>query len=434
MVKEVNFVKMIQSFNKIEKVKGELKFQGDKSISHRALLISSLANGKSIINNLSVSDDVKSTIKCLSELGIETTLKDNAYIISGRGYKGYKKPKNKLDAGNSGTTARLLAGILAVQNFESVIVGDESLSSRPMKRIIEPLSKMGAIIECNNSKLPLRIFPSTEIHSIQYQLPVASAQVKSAILLTGLHLDEKTTVVESVHTRNHTENLLGLSVVREGNNILSSASRKNYPEPKEYFIPGDISSAMFFIVLALLTKNSRLVIKDVSLNTTRIKCLSILKSMGGKIQIYEMGISNNEIFGDVIVKSSKLSNVHISNDIIPLIIDEIPILTIAGIFAGGNFELRGASELRVKESDRIRTLCLNLRKLGLGVKEFEDGFSVNGDVKKVSEPFESFGDHRIAMAFAILSCLLDEGGKVDGFECVSVSNPDFLKQLQAISN
>lgn len=425
---------MIQSFYKIEKVKGELKFQGDKSISHRVLLISSLANGKSIINNLSVSDDVKSTIKCLSELGIETTLIDNAYIINGRGYKGYKKPKNKLDAGNSGTTARLLAGILAVQNFESVIVGDESLSLRPMKRIIEPLSKMSAIIESNNSKLPLRIFPSKKIHSIQYQLPVASAQVKSAILLAGLHLDEKTTIIESVQTRNHTENLLSLNVTRDGNKILSSVSRNNYPEPKEYYIPGDISSAMFFIVLALLTKNSELVIKDVSLNTTRIKCLSVLESMGGKIQIYEKGISSNEIIGDVIVKSSKLSNVHISSDIIPLIIDEIPILTVAGIFADGNFELRGASELRVKESDRIRTLCLNLRKLGLGVKEFEDGFSVDGDVKKVSEPFESFGDHRIAMAFAILSCLLDEGGKVDGFECVSVSNTDFLKQLQAISN
>ncbi|MDZ7624429.1 MAG: 3-phosphoshikimate 1-carboxyvinyltransferase [Ignavibacteriaceae bacterium] len=399
---------MIQSFNKINKVSGTLSLSGDKSISHRALLISSLADGKSYIKNLSNSDDVKSTISCLRNLGIEIECSKNELIVFGRGYKGYQKPLEQLYAGNSGTTARLLAGILAAQNFESVITGDASLSSRPMKRVIEPLTEMGAKIKANEgSKLPLYISPAENLKSIRYQLPVPSAQVKSAILFAGLHLEDETVVIESQQTRNHTENLLDLRVVKEEEKIISSVSKNNYPEAKEYFIPGDISSAMFFVVLTLLTKNSELLIKDISLNPTRTECLSLLKRMGGNIQIEEKGISNNEIYGDLLVKSSDLSNVRIDKQIIPLIIDEIPILAVAGIFAEGVFELRGASELRVKESDRIKAICTNLLKLGLDVEEFEDGFRVSGSIKKQSEPFDSFGDHRIAMAFAILSSLLE---------------------------
>ncbi|NWG27684.1 MAG: 3-phosphoshikimate 1-carboxyvinyltransferase [Ignavibacteriaceae bacterium] len=424
---------MIHTFRRISKVKGVFKFQGDKSISHRALLISSLADGKSIIKNLSDSDDVKSTIKCLNELGIEILLNYENCTISGRGFKGYSKPNSKLDAGNSGTTARLLSGILSTQNFESVIVGDESLSSRPMKRIIEPLTEMGAVIESNNGKLPLKIFPSKKLHSINYLLPVASAQVKGAVLFAGLHLDEQTIIVERFPTRNHTENLLNLEIVRENEKIISRVSNRNYPKSKEYFIPGDISSALFFIVLVLLTKDSELLIKDVSLNPTRTECLNLFKRMGGYIQIEQKGISNNEIFGDVFIKSSTLSNVKINEEVIPLIIDEIPVLTIAGIFAKGDFELRGASELRLKESDRIKAICNNLLKVGLEVVEFEDGFRVSGSIKKLTEPFESYGDHRIAMAFAILSSLMKEGGEVNEFDCVSVSNPNFLEQLNSIS-
>jgi 3-phosphoshikimate 1-carboxyvinyltransferase len=424
---------MIQSFNKIEKIKGVLKFQGDKSISHRVLLISSLAAGKSIIRNLSDSDDVKSTIHCLKELGIKIELNNNEAIVFGRGFRGYQKSMNPLNAGNSGTTARLLSGILAAQKFESLIEGDQSLSSRPMKRIIKPLSQMGAIIGSIDGKLPIKISPNENLHSINFNLIVPSAQVKSAILFAGLHLDEDTSVVETIQTRNHTENLLDLKVVKEDEKIISAVSKNNYPEAKEYFIPGDISSAMFFIVLTWLTKNSELLIKDISLNPTRIECLSLLKRMGGNIQIEEKGISNNEAYGDLLVKSSDLSNVKIDKKFIPLIIDEIPVLTIAGIFAEGLFELQGAAELRVKESDRIKAICTNLLKLGLEIEEFDDGFGVSGSIKKQSEPFNSFGDHRIAMAFSILSCLLNEGGEVDGFECVSVSNPDFLQQLRSIS-
>jgi len=426
---------MVQQFQKIKSINGTLYLSGDKSISHRTLLISSLASGNSEIKNLSNSDDVKSTMSCLASLGINFEHSAKKITVFGNGYKGYKQPAKPIYAGNSGTTARFLAGILAAQNFESVITGDQSLSLRPMRRVIEPLTEMGAKITANdNGRVPLCISPSDNLNPIHYHLHVASAQVKSAVLLVGLHLDSDTTIIETSSTRNHTENLLGLKVVYQEGKIISSVSRENYPEPKEYFIPGDISTAMFFIVLALLTKNSELIIKNVSLNPTRIECLKIVRRMGGNIEIEERGVSNNEAYGDVIVRSSELHTVQIKKNIIPLIIDEIPALTIAGIFADGNFELRGATELRVKESDRIKAICSNLLKLGLDIEEFEDGFNVSGKIKNSSGSFNSFGDHRIAMAFAVLSSNLEGGGKVEGFECASVSNPDFLKQLGSIGH
>jgi len=413
---------MKQKFTKIHSIGGSLFFSGDKSISHRALLISSLANGKSIIRNLSRSDDVNSTIKCLNDLGVRIESSGGKYYVTGRGFKGFIKPVNELNAGNSGTTARLLSGLLAVQNFDSVVSGDSSLSSRPMKRIIEPLTNMGAVIKSNeDGRLPLYFSTPKKMNSISYQLPIASAQVKSAILFAGLHADDETTVIESSQTRNHTENLLGLDVLSAENKIISSVSKKNYPLPKEYFIPGDISSAIFFIVLALVSSKSEIVLNDVLLNSTRIESVNILQKMGGKIYINETGISNNEVYGDVIVKS-------------PSIIDEIPALTIAGIFAEGKFELYGASELRVKESDRIKSILTNLTKISLNIDESADGFTISGNAKKPVDAFNSFGDHRIAMAFGILSSLLDGGGEVENFECVSVSNPDFMKQLQSVSN
>ena len=425
---------MNQPFKKINYVNGSLSFAGDKSISHRALLISSLASGISEIKNLSNSDDVKSTMSCLASLGINFEHSAEKINVFGNGYKGYKQPAKPIYAGNSGTTARLLAGILVAQNFESVIVGDQSLSLRPMNRVIEPLSEMGAKLKANDKgRLPLYISPSDKLNAIQYQLPVASAQVKSAILLAGLHLDSKTTVMESFPTRNHTENLLGLKVVDQEGKIISYSSRDYYPEVKNYFIPGDISSAMYFIVLTLISKNSELIVKNVSLNPTRIECLNILKRMGGNIEIDESGVSNNEVYGDVLVRSSDLQNVQIDEGIIPQIIDEIPALTIAGIFADGNFALIGVAELGVKESDRIKAICTNLLKLGLDVEGYKDGFNVSGKIKNSSGSFNSFGDHRIAMAFAILSSHLEGGGKVEGFECASVSNPEFSKQLNSIS-
>lgn len=425
---------MIKAFPKIEKVSGTIYFPGDKSISHRALLISSLADGKSIINNLPESEDVKSTLSCLENLGIKTEKSGKDFVVYGRGFKGYKPSLKQLYAGNSGTTARLLTGILSVQNFDSIIEGDLSLSSRPMKRLIDPLLQMNCRLKSNDGKLPVHICPSDNLKPISYILPVPSAQVKSAILFAGLHLEEETSVTELIRTRNHTENLLGLKVLNNKGKIISISSMKYYPEAKEYFIPGDISSAMFFIVLTLLTKNSELIIKNVCLNPSRIEAVNLLKKMGAKIQMDLKGESNNEAFGDLLVKSSQLSNIKIKPEIIPLIIDEIPVLSIAGIFAEGDFEINNATELRNKESDRIKSLCSNLQKTGMTVEESEDGFRISGEIKYADVIFSSFGDHRIAMAFAILSSLLKYGGKVEGFEASVISNPGFLKQLQSISS
>jgi len=425
---------MIKDFNKIDKVEGELSIPGDKSISHRAVMFSAMANGTSRIYNLTNGEDVKSTQKCFKKLGVEIRHEKDFIEVRGNGYKGFRKPEDLLDAGNSGTTTRLISGILIAQDFESIIVGDESLSKRPMKRIINPLIEMGGkITATENNTLPLSIYPSESLHAIKYELPMASAQVKSAVLLAGLHCNEATAVIERNPSRDHTERMLGLRVEKSAKGIISYSSRENYPEPKEYIIPSDISTAAFFIVLALLSKGSYLKIKNVSLNETRTGILQVLKEMGGGIERENERKTAGEPLGDLIIKGSKLNNIIIHEGIIPNIIDEIPILSIAGIFAEGDFTLSNASELRGKETDRINAICYNLKLLGLEVDEYKDGFSFRGKIKNSSPIFESFGDHRIAMAFGILSLLLQGGGKINNFDCVSISNPDFIKQIESIT-
>jgi 3-phosphoshikimate 1-carboxyvinyltransferase len=303
-----------------------------------------------------------------------------------------------------------------------------------MGRIIEPLEKMGCKINSKDGKLPLHFLPSDRIKAIDYILPVASAQVKGAVLLAGLHNKEFTTVEENnLFTRDHTERMLNLPVEIIGKKKITKISSAFYPKPADYFIPGDISTAAFFIVLALLSKNSIIVLRNISLNETRTNFLNLLIAMGADISITPKGNSNNEPYGDVIVKSSELKNIEIDPDIIPGIIDEIPILSIAGALAEGDFIVRGAKELRVKESDRINSICLNLNKVGFDITEFEDGFSINGKLESSYQSFESYGDHRIAMAFGVLASLMEEGSEINGFECVGVSNPNFLNQLQFIS-
>jgi 3-phosphoshikimate 1-carboxyvinyltransferase len=423
---------MTYEFPKVNQISGELSLNGDKSISHRAVIFSSLADGISFIENLSNCEDVRSTISACELLGAEFTFDNQKVLVRGTGKKNFSQPRYEINCGNSGTTARLLSGVLAHQKFKSTITGDSSLSSRPMKRIIEPLELMGARIIHNNFKLPMTFIPSEKLTPIEYELQIPSAQVKSAILISGLFIDDKTKVIETIETRDHTERMLDLEYeLVNGVKIIFSSS-KNYPNSAFYFIPGDISSAAFFIVLTLLTKNSQIVIKNVCINLTRIGFIDILKRMNAEIVIEPLGISNGEPFGNVIVKSSDLKNVEIQQDLIPNIIDEIPILSLAGIFAVGNFTIRNCKELRFKESDRIAALCYNYKSLGLDVEEFEDGFSISGSIKKKYGIFKTYSDHRIAMTFAVLSMLLKDGGKIDDFECIKISNPDFLSQLKQI--
>ncbi|MCL6494361.1 MAG: 3-phosphoshikimate 1-carboxyvinyltransferase [Ignavibacterium sp.] len=425
---------MKKSFSKVKSIKGELTFAGDKSISHRAIFFSSMANGKSVIKNISLSEDVKSTQKVFKELGVEFYSDKSDLVVTGRGKKNFLPPKIFLDCGNSGTTARLASGLLTAQNFSSALIGDESLSKRPMQRVIEPLKLMGANIESSNSTLPIIIDPTDKLKPIEYDLPVASAQVKSAVLIAGLHLSDQTKVIEKFITRDHTERMLELPVEITDKKKIIFASEKFYPIAKEYFIPGDVSSSAFFIVLALLSNNSELIIKNVSLNPTRTGFIDILRKMNGNIQIENVKYSSNEPFGDIVVKSSELKNIRIEESIIPNIIDEIPILTIAGIFAKGIFEIRNCKELRYKESDRIKSICNNLKIAGLAVEEFEDGFSIEGEIKNNAVTFNSFNDHRIAMAFSILAILIGNNSTVDGIECVAISNPDFYDQLNSITS
>jgi 3-phosphoshikimate 1-carboxyvinyltransferase len=424
---------MIREFNSVNKIRGTIYLPGDKSISHRAVMFASLAKGRSVIQNCLNAHDVNSTIQCFRQLGCIIERSGDTVIIDGLGFKNFKKPGTALYAGNSGTTSRLISGILCAQDFETVLTGDESLSIRPMKRIIEPLSYMGAEIEASGKfTLPLIIRPSENLHAVQYEMQVASAQVKSTILLAGLHLDAITTVTEKEKTRNHTENLLNLFVEEgEGKRIIS-VSKKNYPANFEMTVPSDISSAAFFIVFALLVPGAELVLENVLLNATRTGILQVLKKMGADIRVEDIKISNGEKAGTLVIRNSRLQNCVIEKELIPNIIDEIPILSVAGLFAEGKFEIRNAAELRFKESDRIRALCENYKYLGLEVEEFDDGFSIEGEMTDRNFIFESFNDHRIAMTFAILSMLRKNGGKVNNFECIEISNPAFLSQLGKI--
>ncbi|MEE9430041.1 MAG: 3-phosphoshikimate 1-carboxyvinyltransferase [Melioribacteraceae bacterium] len=429
---------MIQEFEKKKQVNGNLELPGDKSISHRAVMFSSLAKGKSEIYNCLMSEDVISTINAFKTMGCEIEITDEKIIVEGKGIDGLQKSDKELYLGNSGTTTRLIAGILSAQKYPTTLTGDASLSIRPMKRIIEPLQLMEADITGEDDCLPLQINPVKKLKPIEYELPMASAQVKSCVLLAGLFSDEKTCVIENKVSRNHTETMLGLEVVEENNKRKIYSSKENYPKSGNVFVPSDISTAAFFIVLTLLSKNSELRLPNVSLNETRIGIISILKKMNGNIELENVKTLNGEKRGDLIVKSSELMNVEIPKEIIPNIIDEIPILAIAGLFAKGNFTIRNAKELRHKESDRISSVCNNLKLFGLDITEQEDGFKIikdglNNNFGNEKPTFESYEDHRIAMAFSVLSVLLENGGSINDFECVNISNPDFLKQLNSIT-
>ena len=419
-----------------EDINAEITVPGDKSISHRALMIGAIANGKTQIQNFLDSDDTSATMEILRAMGIEIERKENRVIVEGKGLYGLREPENVLDARNSGTTMRLLLGLLAAQSFYAVITGDESLRKRPMKRVIEPLSKMGSQFfgRQGGSLAPITVIGNQNLRPVTYRTPVASAQVKSAILLAGLYADGDTTVIEPAKSRDHTERMLrcfGAQVYEEGTSVTIHGIA-NKLEAKEIFVPGDISSAAFFIVAGLITKGSKLVIKDVGLNPTRTGILTALREMGGDISVVNERIINYEPVGDLIVRSSELKGIEIKSDAIPILIDEIPILAIAASQASGKTSIRDAQELRYKETDRIRAIATELRRLGVEIEERQDGFDVVGRQEiKGNCTCESYKDHRIAMSLAIASLIAQEPIEINDFECVNISFPNFAAILNS---
>ena len=417
----------------MKKVKGRICLPGDKSISHRAALFSSFIPEEAVFTNFNFNNDCTSTLHGLKKLGINWQTENEKLIIKGVPFKNWKKSDSALDAQNSGTTARLISGLLANLPFATEIIGDASLSKRPMERIITPLKKMGAEIVSNHNYLPLKFFPVEKLHGIRYELPVASAQIKSALLLAGLFADGVTEVVEFKTSRDHTERMLQLEtrINKDGSKSLFS-SLKVSPKNLSMKIPGDFSSGAFFICAALGLNNSELILENISLNPTRTGLLDVLEMMGAVVKTHILQ-DKPEPMGNIEAKSAELSNIEIPQDIVPNIIDEIPILSVLAIRANGRLLLRGAKELRIKESDRISAIVKNFNNLGLVIDEFEDGFEIIGPQKIKGGKVITHHDHRIAMAFTIAQLFTDETIHIDDPECAAVSFPDFYRILDKIT-
>ena len=434
------------SFNHVTKiisaktVSGKLSMPGDKSISHRAAIMAAIAIGTSRIENFAASADCSSTLACLAGLGVEIERNGSAVVIKGVGKKGLKLPAEPLDCGNSGTTMRLMAGILSGQNFESVMTGDESLQKRPMKRVIEPLSLMGAAIGSNDGCAPLKIYGG-ELESIEYSPPVASAQIKSCILLAGLNANGKTTFVEPTPTRDHTERMLrwfGSEVAEEisDQGVRLTVSGNKELTAKDFCVHGDISSSAFFMAAAACLPGSSIELENVGLNPSRTAVIDALKRFGAKIEIRNERIQCNEPVGDIFVSgglnpSTQSGENRLSGDIIANLIDEVPILAVFGTQLDGGIEIRDARELRVKESDRISSVVANLKAMGAKVTEFEDGVRVERS-ELTGAKIDSFGDHRIAMAFAVAGLLASGETEIIDSECAGVSYPRFFEDLAMV--
>ena len=410
---------------------GEIFFPGDKSISHRSLMFAALCSGKSKISNLSTGKDVQSTKNCLIDCGIKIYNEKSSYIVEGGKFI---NPKKELDCGNSGTTVRLLAGLLSGQNINATFVGDESLSNRPMKRIIEPLKLMGLNCSSKNFTLPLKI-KSSKLNGINYKSQIASAQVKSAVLLAALGSNKPTSFIEPVLSRNHTEIMLkalGVPINTEKLKTTISKIPKKL-KPFNFNIPGDPSSAAFFAGAASMVKNSNLVLKNISGNDTRLGIFSILKQMGVTVlKSNKKNILGEKII-DIRIKNKRLNGIKINENQIPSIIDEIPIIAIIASQAKGQTKITGAKELRYKESDRISSIVLNLKKMGADITELEDGMIINGPKKLKGTFIKTYHDHRIAMAFKIASIIADGENQLDSIDCVDISYPEFFETLTKIT-
>lgn len=412
---------------------GAFTVPGDKSISHRAILFSSLAKGKSLIRGISTGGDVKSTMSCMKQLGVRMEQSAGTITVYGEGKSGLAMPGAILDAGNSGTTMRLLTGILAGQKFETTITGDETLRKRPMQRIVGPLSEMGAkIVGTDNMTAPLRVFPADRLHGIRYELPLPSAQVKSSVLLAGMFAEGETTVVEPVESRDHTERMLKLKKVKGPGGLETTISGDFSIVPAEYDVPGDISSAAFYLAAGAILPNSSVTARGITLNPTRTGFLDVLVMMGAKVRIENMREAAGEPLGDVTVSHSELNGIEIAGEMIPRLIDELPVIAVLAAFANGETAVRDAHDLRRKESDRIVAVVDNLDAMGGEVHELDDGFVVSGTGRLAGAEIDTYKDHRIAMAFAVAGLAADGVTTIRNAEWAQISFPEFYDILEGL--
>jgi len=418
-------------------LRATIRVPGDKSISHRAAMLAALSNGPCRLRNYLQGEDCLGTLRVLRQLGVLIEEKGEAeYEVHGCGGK-FSKPDADLDCGNSGTTMRLMSGLLAAQPFRVRLTGDASLSKRPMRRIIDPLQKMGAFLtaEGEGGAPPLMVEGNPSLRAIAYELPVPSAQVKSAVLLAGLFANGQTSVIQPAVTRDHTERMLeyfGVPVSTEGNRI--SVTGGTLPQARDFAIPGDISSAAFWLVAAAARENYRVTIEELGLNPTRTGIIDVLRRMGAKIQTRRQSDASGEAIGLVEIEGCRLQGTVIEGAEIPNVIDEIPVLAVAGALAQGKTIISDAAELRVKESDRLAVVCHHLKAMGAHVEEVPDGMVIEGGHPLHGAVLESHGDHRIAMAFAIAGLFAEGKTVITDTACVETSYPGFAAQLKRLSN
>ena len=424
---------MDQVIKPTDSLLGAVDLPADKSIAIRSALMAALSDGTSQIVNYPDSADPQSALSCLRQLGISIEKDENdILIVEGVGLDGLKAPAEPIDCGNSGTTMRLISGILAGQSFDSVLTGDASLNSRPMKRIANPLRTMGASVKLTDGLPPIHLKGNQPLKGITYELPMASAQVKSCVLLAGLYADGETTVVESKPSRDHTERMLGLSTVQMGEKRHISITKGRRIPAGTWAVPRDFSAAAFFLVAGAIIPHSEVRMNGVGINTSRSALLDVLRAMGANIFIENERTHAGEPIADLIIRSSILRGVKIAGDVIPVLIDEIPILTVAAAFAKGHTEIREAEELRVKETDRIDAMVKNMTALGAEVEEFQDGLAITGGKPLTGTEVLSFDDHRIAMAMGVAGLRAAGETCIKDAECASVSFPGFWDQLRGL--
>lgn len=409
---------------KIKKAIGQIKVPGDKSISHRAVMLGSLANGVTEISGFLKGADCLSTIDCFRKMGIDIDINGENVTVHGNGLRGLKQPYEMLYTGNSGTTTRLLCGILAGQNFDTSITGDASIQKRPMGRVVQPLSMMGAKIE--NEYCPLYI-TGTKLHGIDYKMPVASAQVKTAIILAGLYAYGETVIHEIEKSRDHTELMLSaMGADLTVDNLDITVKPTNDLTAVNVDVPGDISSAAFFLVLGAIMPNSQITVTNVGINPTRTGIIDVLKDMGADITLENVHTSAGETVADITVRSSSLKGTTVGGDIIPRLIDELPIIAVAAVFADGQTVIKDAQELKVKETNRIRAVVDEFNKCGIDITETDDGMIINGGKSIHGADFKTYGDHRMAMSLTVLAQLADSESTLDDSDCACVSYPTFF--------